>query len=158
MCIFLLSFVYIWIAVWDPVIKRDRWTFINLLCPATYGIIEWERVYADCFDRLYIFVLIVCIYLFWSFVYICFAVWDPDGWAFIYLFSPATLLCLYQSRKWISNGICRCCFYHQWLGVKGDYSFCWFWWICQPSLFKLSFFFSLCAIIVYLYYLRSNAY
>ena len=27
----------------------------------------------------------------------------------------------------------------QWVKVRGDCSFCWYWWICWPSLFNLSF-------------------
>jgi hypothetical protein len=30
-------------------------------------------------------------------------------------------------------------FYFQWIEVRGDYSFCWYWQNCWPSLFKLSF-------------------
>jgi hypothetical protein len=27
----------------------------------------------------------------------------------------------------------------QWVKVRGDYSFCWYWWNCGPSCLKLSF-------------------
>ena len=30
-------------------------------------------------------------------------------------------------------------FYVQWFELRGDCSLCWYWWICWPSLFKLSF-------------------
>jgi hypothetical protein len=40
--------------------------------------------------------------------------------------SPPLFLCLSQGRTLISN-------------MRGDCSFCWYWWNCWPSLFKLSF-------------------
>ena len=30
-------------------------------------------------------------------------------------------------------------FYVQWVEMRGDCLFCWYWWNCWPSLFKLSF-------------------
>jgi len=41
-----------------------------------------------------------------SFVYICIADCDPINW-----FNPATFLCLYQARTWISN-VVFCVFSH----------------------------------------------
>jgi len=59
---------------------------------------------------------------------------DPINW-----FNPATFLCLYQTRTWISNVICRGLCYVQWFEVRGYCLFCWYWWNCWPSLVKLSF-------------------
>ena len=47
------------------------------------------------------------------------------------------LLCLSQTRTWISNDICRVFFCVQWF-QRGDCSFCWYWWNWLPWLFKLS--------------------
>jgi len=52
-------------------------------------------------------------------------------------FIPATFLCLSQAKTWISNVICCGLFYVQWFEVIGDCLFCWYWWNCWPSLFKL---------------------
>ena len=50
-----------------------------------------------------------------------------------------------------SNNCCLFCFlfffvfffvvflFVQWVKVRGDCFFCWYWWICWPSLFNLSF-------------------
>ena len=54
-------------------------------------------------------------------------------------FNPATFLCLSQDRTCISNVICHELFCVQWVKVRGGCLFCWYWWNCWPSLFKLSF-------------------
>ena len=54
---------------------------------------------------------------------------------FLNLFNTATFLCLCQDRTWISNVICCGLFYV----LKVIVHFCWYWWNCWPSLFKLSF-------------------
>jgi hypothetical protein len=54
-------------------------------------------------------------------------------------FNPSTLLYLSQARTRISNVICHDLFYVEWIEVRCDSSFCWYWWNCWPSLFKLSF-------------------
>jgi hypothetical protein len=51
----------------------------------------------------------------------------------------ATFLCLSQTQIWDSNEICRGIFCAQWFETSSGYSFCWYWRICWPSLFKLSF-------------------
>ena len=50
---------------------------------------------------------------------------------------PDTSLCLSQASTWVSNDIWYYCV--QWVKVKDGCSFCWYWWNCWPSLFKLSF-------------------
>jgi len=53
-----------------------------------------------------------------------------------YTFNTATLIAC-QVRNWIA---CRgLIIYVQWFEVRGDYSFCWYWRNCWPSLFKFSF-------------------
>jgi len=46
---------------------------------------------------------------------------------------------LSQTRTWNSNIICSGLFCVQWVKVRGDCSFCWYWLNCWPSLLKLSF-------------------
>ena len=53
------------------------------------------------------------------FVYICIAVRDSV-----------------IKKTWISNIICRGLFCVQWVMVKGDFSICWYWKNCWPSLFR----------------------
>ena len=43
-----------------------------------------------------------------------------------------------QARTWITTVRC-CLFCVQWVKMKGDCSFCWYWWNCWPSLLSLSF-------------------
>jgi hypothetical protein len=53
------------------------------------------------------------------------------------MFNPAAFLCLSTTRTWISNFICRGSpFRVQWVKMRGDCSFCWYWWNCWLSLFK----------------------
>jgi hypothetical protein len=47
--------------------------------------------------------------------------------------------CLSQTKTWISNVKCHGLIYVQWFEVRDDCSFCWYWWNCWPSLFKLFF-------------------
>ena len=51
-------------------------------------------------------------------------------------------LCIFQVKIWISIDICSGIFtcYVQWVEVRGDCSFCWYWWDYWPSQFKLSLF------------------
>ena len=49
-----------------------------------------------------------------------------EGWNPIKLFNPATLFCLFQARTWISNVLCCALIYVQWVQVRGDRSFCWY--------------------------------
>ena len=58
-----------------------------------------------------------------------------EGWNTIYWLNAATFLYLSPDRMWISNIICHV----QWFEFRGDCLFCWYWWNCWPSLFKLSF-------------------
>jgi len=44
-----------------------------------------------------------------------------------------------QARTWISSVIICGLFYVQWVEVKCDFSFCWYWWHCWPSQFNLYF-------------------
>ena len=56
--------------------------------------------------------------------------------------SPTTVLCLSHIGTWIyisHMSYVMVFFYVQWFEVRGDCSFCWYWWNCWPSLFKLSF-------------------
>jgi hypothetical protein len=62
------------------------------------------------------------------------------GWCPINRFNHATILCLFQSRTWISNVICHGCFCVQWVQLR--------WEVIvryidigeiEPSLFKVSF-------------------
>jgi hypothetical protein len=46
------------------------------------------------------------------------------------------ILCLSQHRTWI---MCHGLSWVQWVQMRGDCSFCWYWWNCWPSLFKFSF-------------------
>jgi len=66
-------------------------------------------------------------------VYICIVVGDSiigrGGWDPIHQFNPATLLCLSQTRSWISNAIIMVwSFCGQWLEVRCGCSF--YWWNC----------------------------
>jgi hypothetical protein len=72
------------------------------------------------------------------FVYICFVVCLPiiRGRG---LESHWLVLCVSQILTWISYVKCRSFFCVQWFEVRGGCSFCWYWWNCWPSLFKLSF-------------------
>jgi len=59
---------------------------------------------------------------------------------FINRLNPATFLCLSQARIWIYiTTSCRGLFCAKWVELGGDCLFCWYWWNCWPSLFKLSF-------------------
>ena len=62
-------------------------------------------------------------------------VWDP-----INQFNPATFLCLTQMKTRIYNiifhGLFLIC---SMIWNERDCLFCWYWWNCGPSLFKLSF-------------------
>jgi hypothetical protein len=60
------------------------------------------------------------------------------GWDPINRFDPSTYLCLSETGSCISNVICRAMFYFQWVEVRGDCPFYWYWWKCWPSLFKHS--------------------
>jgi len=60
--------------------------------------------------------------------------WEP-----INLFNTTTCVCLSQTRTWSLNSMCHGLYCVQWSEVLGDCSFCWHWWNCWPSLFKLSF-------------------
>ena len=53
--------------------------------------------------------------------------------------TPVTFLYPFQTRSWILNVIYRVFFSVQWFEVRGDYSFCWYWWNCWSSHFILSF-------------------
>ena len=46
-------------------------------------------------------------------------------------------VCLSQARTCISSVLVF--FYVQWFQVRGDCLFCWYWWNCWSSLYKLSF-------------------
>ena len=43
------------------------------------------------------------------------------------------------TKEDVKTSYVMCFFYVQWFEVRGNRSFCWFWWNCWPSLFKLSF-------------------
>jgi len=62
-----------------------------------------------------------------------------DVWSHINRFNPVIYLCLSQCRTWISNVIYRGLCYVQWVEVRGDCSFCWYWWTCWQSLSTLYF-------------------
>jgi len=62
-----------------------------------------------------------------------------ECWDHINRFISVTFVCLSQARTCISNVTCCGFFYVQWVKVGCDCSFCWHWWNCWPSLFKLSF-------------------
>ena len=79
-------------------------------------------------------------------VYILFHIWwtniykyqeGEKGSDLINQFISATLLCLFQTRTWISNTICLGLFCVQWFKVGGDCSFCWCWWNCLNFLFLM---------------------
>ena len=46
-------------------------------------------------------------------------------------FNPVTFS--YQARTWISNVICHGLFCVQWVQMKGEYSFCWYFTPCLPA-------------------------
>jgi hypothetical protein len=86
----------------------------------------WVAVNLCSFFRLFIYVYISC--------------YQGEVWESTCRFNPDTLLRLPEARTWIYNVICRCpLFYFLYVKVKGDCLFCWYWWNCWPSLFKLSF-------------------
>ena len=105
------------------------------------GLFEWKH---RCF--------IVCFFLNWYWWWNCQegAVWD-----LIYQFNTTTFVCLSQARAWIFNitwsFLCSMIWGERWLfivlildGIVDHYClnfllFCWYWWNCWPSLFKLSF-------------------
>jgi len=82
--------------------------------------------------------VIICLYLYchWRSSY-----QEEEGWEPINQFNPATFACLSLVRTWISNiiHVCLGLFYLQCVEIRDDCSFCWCWWNCWPSLFKLSF-------------------
>ena len=94
-----------------------------------------------CFVKKYIYIH-VYIVDFLLFVYICFAIGDPvikrGGKRPINWFNLGTYLCLSQARTWISNIVCHGLFCVQWVKMRGDCSFRWYWWNCWPSLSNLS--------------------
>ena len=53
--------------------------------------------------------------------------------------NPSVCVCLYHAASRISNVICRGLFHVYWFEVRGYCLFCWYWWNCWPSLFKISF-------------------
>jgi hypothetical protein len=57
----------------------------------------------------------------------------------IYRFNPAVYVHLSQIMTRISNFICHCLACVHWTTVIGYCSFCWYWWNCWLSLFKLSY-------------------
>ena len=52
--------------------------------------------------------------------------------------NPATFVEPVPIRTWISIVICHFIFCGHWAKMRGDSLFCWYWWNCFPSLFKLS--------------------
>ena len=44
-------------------------------------------------------------------------------------------MCLSPVRTWLSNIICCGLFCAQWVKMRGNCSFCWYWWSRLPSLF-----------------------
>jgi len=88
---------------------------------------EWKRICAGFF--------IVCLYPYchWRLNYQEREGWNPINW-----FNPATFSCLSKSSIWFSNVIYHGLCYAQLVEVRGHCLFCWYWWYCWPSQFKLS--------------------
>ena len=62
-------------------------------------------------------------------------VWEP-----IYQFNPATFYaCPKQEPRFPTSFIVVFYFYVQWFYMRGDFSLCWYWWNCWPSLVKFLF-------------------
>ena len=92
-------------------------------------------------------------FLWWQCIWACFFLnvylfWIAHGYPIITrkrvgipltILTPPHFLCLSQTKTWISNVTLSWSFYVQWFDVRGDCSFCWYWWNCWPSLFILFF-------------------
>ena len=88
--------------------------------------LRWKWIYAGFVYHLFIYVWPLEIQLLKG------KRWEP-----INQFNPATCLCLSQTRTWIPNVIGHDFMCVHWGMVRGDCAFCWHWWNCWPSLFKL---------------------
>jgi len=64
------------------------------------------------------------------------------------------ILCLSQAKFPMSYVVVCCFVCVQWIKVKGDCSFCWYWGNCWPSLYKVSFHIKNCN--NYLFRLHAN--
>jgi hypothetical protein len=77
-----------------------------------------------------------------SFIYICIPVRDliikRGGLVSIIRFNTATFLCVSLDITRTSNAIWRCLFYFSLIWGRSDFSVCWYYWNCWPSLFKFS--------------------
>ena len=62
-------------------------------------------------------------------------------WDHINRFNPTTFVYLSQARTWVSSVKCDdfVVVYVQWVKVRDECSFCWYWLSYWPPLFKLSF-------------------
>jgi hypothetical protein len=94
--------------------------FVIHLCDSVWSF-EWTRICVG----------------FSSFVYICIAVEHTvinilDSINLIVVPVPRHHLSFQPRMSWS--------FCVQWVGVKDDCLFCWYWWNCWPSLFKLYFY------------------
>ena len=94
------------------------------------GLFKWKRI---------------CAGFFYPFVYKCITigsrssyqesrVWDSISWFNHATFFPCTQPGPAFQTSYVVIFVCV-----QWVKVRGGWSFCWYWWNCKPSLFKLSF-------------------
>jgi hypothetical protein len=115
----LLSRIVSWLrASIDPAIVLSNVYAVINFCGSMWSF-EWKRI-TNAFYLLFMY---------------CY--WRSRGecWVPINLFNTATCLRLSEASAWMSKVICRGPFNVQWVMVRGDRSFCWYWWDCWPSLF-----------------------
>ena len=91
------------------------------------ALFEWKLICAE-FYRLFI-----CIAVEGSVV-------EKGGWDPISQFHPAYLCACLRPGTGIPPWYIVVVFiYVRWVQVRGESSFCWYWWNCWPSMFKLSY-------------------
>ena len=96
-----------------------------------YGHLKWKQSLFIFFARMYKTIYVLPLEIKSS---------RGEEWIPLICLTPPHLCACIEANIWISNFICRgffCCI--QWLKVRADWSFCYYWWNCWPSLFRLSF-------------------
>ena len=107
--------------LWDIPIIFITWPWLLFCCEYMHGF-------------YHLFISVLLLHLIWRSNY-----QEGKGCYLVNQFNPATFLCLSQARTWIAKVRCHGLFYVQWFEVRGCYSFCWYWWNCWPSPFKVCF-------------------
>jgi len=115
--------------------SMDAWVFKLI---STKNILKWKNAYITR-RRYYFMYHIITIVGFVIRPLLSVCVWGR-GTSILFKTNLVTFLCLSQARTWTSNVICRGTFLLfndlRWEVVV---RFCYYWWDCWPSLFKLPF-------------------